>query len=252
MRLALIEAQRALEMLAAGLRALLLEVDRDEEPVAKIRRADDFAERAVVRVAARPRVDDAAAVLDERADDGFDGRGAALGNRRDGPRRAQADERQRFARRRDRPRRHRARLRRHAAQSDCTDSSRREQQEIAAWSRPYAKDTAPDELLVDRRVVDERLVNGASDVYAIRPAARWLPQRIDERRDGVAHRLIVVETAVRRRTRRRRRAVPHPAGAAQLPHVARSTASSRAPARDASPCRASASPRAPRTTRATR
>src|SRR6187455_1227339 len=41
----------------------------------------------------------------------------------------------------------------------------------------------------------------------------------DERRDRVAHRLIVVDTAVRRRTRGRRAAGPHAAGAAQLLQV---------------------------------
>ena len=89
MRLALIEAQRALEMLAAGLRALLLEIDRHEEALAQIGRADDARRtrrrspslRGQVSTTRPPCSTSVRTTASTRS-------GAALGDRRDRARRA--------------------------------------------------------------------------------------------------------------------------------------------------------------------
>ena len=100
---------------AAPLRALLREVDRDEQALAQIRGADDAAESGIVGLAARPCIDHAATVRDERADDLLDECGPALGDGGHGPRGAEPHDRQRLGSAGNRARGHRPRLRREPA-----------------------------------------------------------------------------------------------------------------------------------------
>ena len=72
---------------------VLLEVDRHEQPAAQLRLVDDAAERAVVVGAARPGIDDLAAMLHERPQNRRNRPGSALGDLRDGLRRAEPDDR---------------------------------------------------------------------------------------------------------------------------------------------------------------
>ena len=64
--LTLIVALRLAELRDAGLFADLIDLGRDEQLVAELRSARDAAEARVVVGVARPRVDELAAVLDER------------------------------------------------------------------------------------------------------------------------------------------------------------------------------------------
>ena len=100
---ALIVALRVAELPDADVLADLIDLRRHEQLVAEFRQRDDAPEARVVGGVARPRVDELAAVRDERAQHVRERLGAVLRDLLDDLARAEPDDGQHLARARDRP-----------------------------------------------------------------------------------------------------------------------------------------------------
>ena len=122
---ALVVAQRVAKLLIAGVLADLIDLRRHEQLVAEFRHRDDAAEAGIVRRVARPRVDELAAVRDERAQHACERLRAVLRDLLDDLARAQTDDGQHLARARDRPLRDAVLRQRHRASGAGQRGSRR-------------------------------------------------------------------------------------------------------------------------------